>query len=361
MSLVDFEKFAGEIHSSEKFFSKDYTEARERWVKAVGDAGGAIESVPLPASSKTQIGLDFAWFGDRDATKVLLHIAGTHGIEGFLGSAIQLAAISNLGEIPSNTALVFLHCLNPWGMMNLRRVNEDNVDLNRNFCPDNFSWSGSPEAYGALDSFLNPHRKPCRIDGFLIGAVSSIARFGYNSVKQAIAGGQYDYPKGIYFGGKKETVNISAFKSWVKKNLSSRERVFTIEVHSGLGPFGFDTLFAYIQNSEIQSIESAIKHPLSTDDPEKSVGFRTAGDIAHGAQSILGEDKCPWILQEFGTYNVIRGLKVLRNENMHHQHGSGDIDHWSKRALMEFFNPASSRWRRYVIGRGLQLMGTLPI
>lgn len=361
MSLINFERFSGEIASAEKFFSKDYIEARERWVKAVEVAGGKIESIPLPSSSKIPLTLEFAWFGDRNAPKVLLHIAGTHGIEGFLGSAIQLAAISNLGEIPSNTALVFLHCLNPWGMMNLRRVNEDNVDLNRNFCAENFSWSGSPEVYSALDSFLNPKRKPRCIDGFIFGIIGAILKFGFNAAKQAIAGGQYDFPKGTHFGGNKETANIALLKTWVKKELSKREKVSVIEIHSGLGPFGYDTLFAYLPSQEVESMTKALNHPLSVDDPDESVGFKTAGDIAQGIQSILGQAKCPWILQEFGTYNIIKVYKTLRNENMHYHYGGGSLDHWSKRALLESFNPASSRWRRYVIGRGLQLLGTLPI
>jgi len=61
---------------------------------------------------------------------------------GYAGSSIQLAIIQYLydqrlyhksgGERKLPT-IVFVHALNPYGMKMWRRVNENNVDLNRNF------------------------------------------------------------------------------------------------------------------------------------------------------------------------------------------------------------------------------------
>jgi hypothetical protein len=66
---------------------------------------------------------------------VLVTISATHGIEGFCGSGAQTAwyATGAWREIPPDVAQLHLHAVNPHGFAWLRRVNEDNVDLNRNF------------------------------------------------------------------------------------------------------------------------------------------------------------------------------------------------------------------------------------
>ena len=105
--------------------------------------------------------------------------------------------------VPEDTALVFMHGLNPYGMAHLRRFNESNADLNRNFMFEEEKYSGVPESYETIEWFLNPQSSPSRIDMFFPQAVYLILRHGFTTLKQAIAGGQYEYPKGIYFGGSK--------------------------------------------------------------------------------------------------------------------------------------------------------------
>ncbi|MFT7599488.1 MAG: hypothetical protein ACI8TP_002421 [Acidimicrobiales bacterium] len=58
-----------------------------------------------------------------------------HGVEGYGGSALQSQLLEGLGSAgwTSPTRLVVVHALNPVGFSWVRRVNEDNVDLNRNF------------------------------------------------------------------------------------------------------------------------------------------------------------------------------------------------------------------------------------
>ncbi len=59
---------------------------------------------------------------------------GLHGVEGFFGSAVQLACLEHWlsAEAPS-VKYVFLHGLNPYGFAWRRRFDENNVDPNRNF------------------------------------------------------------------------------------------------------------------------------------------------------------------------------------------------------------------------------------
>ena len=62
-------------------------------------------------------------------------MSGTHGVEGYCGSGIQIGFLKEglFAELPDDMSVVLLHAMNPYGFSNDRRVNEDNVDLNRNF------------------------------------------------------------------------------------------------------------------------------------------------------------------------------------------------------------------------------------
>src|SRR5205807_10591933 len=79
-----------------------------------------------------------------------------HGVEGFGGAGCQVGfLIDRLYEaLPSSGCALLVHALNPHGFAWLRRVNEDNVDLNRNFI--DFSQPPSSAAYEPLHDWLVP-------------------------------------------------------------------------------------------------------------------------------------------------------------------------------------------------------------
>nr|WP_253075731.1 DUF2817 domain-containing protein [Bradyrhizobium sp. 139] len=60
---------------------------------------------------------DVAYFGSPDARKLLILISGTHGPEGYHGSAAQLLFLrAKLHEqLPPSTAVLFIHALNCYG------------------------------------------------------------------------------------------------------------------------------------------------------------------------------------------------------------------------------------------------------
>src|SRR3546814_19582745 len=79
--------------------------------------------------------LDTAWFGPEDASCVLLNTCGTHGAEGYPGSAAQLAWMTTCGpmDLPADTAVLLIHAVNPYGFDWGLRGTENNVHLNRTF------------------------------------------------------------------------------------------------------------------------------------------------------------------------------------------------------------------------------------
>ena len=229
------------------YFSPDYFTARSRFREGAKEAGGRLTSMQLDAKGPAgeDLTIDIAWFGAEQPREVLLHSSGLHGVEAFAGSAIQLQLLDQgLPVIPEDSALVLVHVINPYGMAWLRRFNENNVDLNRNFLGPNEDYSGAPKGYPEFDSFLNPPSPPSW-DLFYPRAGWLIFRYGMPTLKQVVAGGQYEYPKGLFFGGKTLEEGPQKVQAFVRSHLQSAERVVIVDVHTGLGPFGVDALFVH--------------------------------------------------------------------------------------------------------------------
>ena len=127
------------------YWSKNYKISKDKFHKclaSLSEKGLNVEHEELSIDQNDPNGnplyIDVAWIGNKDANNLYMSTSGIHGVEGFAGSAIQLSALDKINNLPSDTALAFIHILNPWGMSWLRRDNESNVDLNRNFLPKNF-------------------------------------------------------------------------------------------------------------------------------------------------------------------------------------------------------------------------------
>ena len=105
--------------------------------------------------------------------------SGLHGVQGFFGSAVQLAWLLRVPgwSAPPRTGLVMVHALNPFGFAWRRRWNESDVDLNRNFLDDREFLQADPNyresraAYDRLSAFLNPASSPSRWEPYSIKAV----------------------------------------------------------------------------------------------------------------------------------------------------------------------------------------------
>jgi hypothetical protein len=81
-------------------FAASYTRARAKFLKAAAEAKGEVRSFLHP-DKKTPDGaplaIDVACFGDRKATRQALFVSGTHGQEGFSGSAVQIGWMTEGG------------------------------------------------------------------------------------------------------------------------------------------------------------------------------------------------------------------------------------------------------------------------
>ena len=341
------------MNQAANYFSPDYFTARTRFRQAVEKTGGRLHAIPIDAKGPggEELSIDIGWFGAENPKKVLLHSSGLHGVEGFAGSAIQLDLLDSLPTLPDDTALVFIHVLNPYGMAWLRRFNENNVDLNRNFL-EGGKYSGVPEKYPDLDSFLNPPSPPAS-DFYLLRAGWLILRYGFSAVKQATAGGQYEYPRGLFFGGKQLEQGPARYRSFVAERLASADRVFAIDVHTGLGKYGEDVLLT--QQQAYSAVREKFGERVAPLNPENSPAYQTSGSIDTMLAQVFRNSKIYFVCQEFGTNSSVNVLHALREENRWVHFGGGTLEHPTKEKVKEAFYPNDDAWRLRVLERGREL------
>lgn len=337
----------------EHCFSPDYFTARDRFRAAARQAGGRLDSLPIDAKGPEgqELSVDIAWFGAKQPRRALVHSSGLHGVEGFAGSAIQIQLLNQLAAPVADTAVILVHILNPYGMAWLRRTNENNVDLNRNFKGDE-KYEGAPPAYSTVDSFLNPQSPPAS-DFYYARAASLILRYGVSTLKQSIVGGQYEYSKGLFFGGKRLEQGPAQYESFLVSQLASVERLTVIDVHTGLGKFSEDSLL--VDAKDYARFRSVFGKRVVALQPDAGPAYRVSGGLESMVFRRFAKiDPC-FVCQEFGTYPGIKVLRALRDENRWHHYGRGSMTHPVKLTLKKTFSPDDAYWRQTVLRRGQEL------
>jgi hypothetical protein len=288
--------------------------------------------------------------------------SGLHGVEGFFGSAVQAALLESTysdWRPPIGAAIVFLHALCPFGFDQIRRTNEDNVDLNRNFLKPGDTRSGSPPGYAALDPLVNPPRPPKSWDLFGLRLYLTALIRGQRFVRQAIAGGQYEFPRGLFFGGAGPAATHRILDEQLPRWTESAERVIHIDFHTGLGPWAtYKMLTAHAENDDITqtlrswfgpTVEACLTGPTAYD---------SRGGIDEWLETRLADRECYSVCAEFGTYGPLAVLSALRAENHAHHWGQNDpiATARAKKRLCEVFAPASRDWRRRVVDQGVEIV-----
>jgi hypothetical protein len=344
--------------SGTEYFSADYATARARFREAARAVGARLDELPLEARgpSGQALTIDIARLGTPGARRVLLHASGIHGTEAFAGAAVQLAALAQPPAVPAGCALVLVHVLNPYGMAWLRRANESNVDLNRNFIAPGERWEGASALYRRLDPLLNPGTPPAA-DGFYLRLALFALRHGVSGQRQAIAEGQYEFPRGLFYGGSRPEEGPRMLLDWLRANVAGAEYLFAVDLHTGLGGRGAETVIleAAVADGRVAELAHVLRRAL-VDARAGQAAYRIRGGMADAVARIVGRGRVDFVVQEMGTRSSLAVLHALREENRCHHYAAADLYHPARLALLEIFCPASPRWRGRAVDRGLSLL-----
>ena len=344
-----------------RYFSSSYDEARSRFRSACERHGAQQEALALDLQgpSGEALTIDLAWFGPRDAKRVVVTSSGTHGIEGYMGSAAQLAVLDRDLTLPDGVALLMIHAVNPYGFAFRRRVNEDNIDQNRNFLLAGEAYAGCPQGYHALNAMLNPTRAPKRrlsAPAFIARAVGRIARAGLGPLKEAVAGGQYTYPLGVFYGGSEPSRSMRALQEAVPRLLGHTEHVLWIDFHTGLGN---SATFKHLvdhgpEDARLGWLVDTFGPEVEPWDAGDGVAYAIRGGLGTWAKATLPDAEVDVLAMEFGTVPVLKVITALHLENRAHHHGdpTSATTRAVKERIMATFNPLDDGWRDAVVDKG---------
>jgi Protein of unknown function (DUF2817) len=344
----------------EKYWSEDYKTATDKFCDAAIRASAVLEKLEIAAKGPhgETLAISIAWLGDDDPEKVILHSSGMHGVEGFAGSAIQVQALENSNKVSPKNALVFVHCLNPYGLAWLRRVNENNVDLNRNyFFEDENLVSQSKSVYGRLNPLLNPEKPPVNDELYFTASLAkAVFLYGFGATMSSIVIGQYEYERGLFFGGREMQLGTLLYKNWLSQRLGRAKYVLAIDTHSGLGKMNEEVLMVESskQSARFNRLVRAFGNPLISVAKQKSVGYTIKGGYPSALGKILPNSTVDFITEEFGTHSSLKILYALREENSWFHSGDKNdprLDQSTQR-LKDMFNPSSEIWRSCVLSKG---------
>jgi len=227
-----------------EFFSATVPESHSKFLDACEAAGVSAQTFKHPLTGPIGEPLYAAAcrIGPDDATNVLFCISGTHGIEGYAGSGLQIGALLNKDEtlaLDARTAVVMLHMINPWGAAWNRKENEDNQELLRHFyyChhprPPNPIFLKFHEIMG-LDNCQT-------IDEYFAARINIkclYEKYSPEEVARALASGQGTHPQAITFNGGEPAWSKFVLDSVINANLQGTEHIVVLDLHTAMGEWG---------------------------------------------------------------------------------------------------------------------------
>lgn len=244
-------------------FSDTYAEARQKFRTAASAAGYEVVSHVHPSATGPdggELAMDIVWFGPHHAKGVLLNLSGTHGAEGFAGSAAQLNWIKSKGfdALPDGLGVLMVHGVNPYGFAHTSRTTEDNVDLNRNWI-DFEAPLPVNKHYTDYHDILTPTLINAEVESQILRELGIRAETrGQWEIEDAMSRGQYTHPKGLGFGGQAPTWSRKTLSAIINENLGHAERVAFIDWHTGTPGIG-EIIYLCYSEAGSQSYKNAAR------------------------------------------------------------------------------------------------------
>lgn len=343
-----------------EYFSADYAAARERFQAAARGAAVKPVSYLLPdhqGPGGETLTLDVARLGATAAQSALLVIAGTHGVEGLAGSGCLVGLLEDrLHEaLPSCCCLVLLHAINPYGFAWLRRVNEDGVDLNRNFV-DFAKPLPSSQAYEQVHEWVVPADWDGDARRAADAALAAYAQqHGMAALQAAISSGQYSRPQGLFYGGVRESWSARTLFRVLSEVLPTTvRRLAVLDLHTGLGPPAYGE--PILDAADPKARERALRwfgSDVCDLSAGESVSARLTGTMARGIERVRPDLELTPIGLEFGTRPMLEVLEALRADHWLHSRGGKDsaAAPQIRRQMRAAFYSDSVAWQTAVYGR----------
>lgn len=345
--------------SYEKYFSKDYYVARSKF----------LENTKKLKRSKVKIiddlTIDFALHETKKKETLLVLVSGTHGVEGYTGSAVQLFFLEKyFKKIKDKCSVLLVHALNPYGFKNNRRYNENNVDLNRNNNLDFREVNNFFERNHLLKEENLFDMKKALVNeklsklNYYSRIVKLIEKHGVSKTITVLGRGQNKYPKGVCFAGFKKEKSILSLEKKLDKITSGYKKVIFLDIHTGAAKkYNLDVFTANNLNSkEIKPFIKKLK--LKNTEKTKKKGTDHIGGMENCFfNNSKGKTNIHFTL-EYGTvskYSTVLSLNYLSylliKENQVTQYGPFEKLKKIRKEMRKAYSPDTKKYKKFVIDK----------
>ncbi|WP_168169676.1 M14 family metallopeptidase [Candidatus Izimaplasma sp. ZiA1] len=294
----------------------------------------------------------------KEAKNRIVFSSGLHGIEGFVGHcAIKHFVTTMINTLSDETEIVIYHTLNPYGMKHLRRSNENNIDLNRNFSSNNFS--NENKAYKKAIDFFTPVTykgiKTANI-AYYKNIGKAILKHGSETFKEATLLGQNSFAEGIYYSGKTFEKSTIYMLNEFNNLFNDVGKLVYIDLHTGYGPrYQMSVVNSLGDKYQTINMKKECDYPLILG--EDSTDFYDIdGDMIEKLY-LIKREKYPNIdfygtCFEFGTLGdstkkTIESLKAMIFENASFfKPQTENFVIYSDKLMREQYMPSEEEWRK---------------
>ncbi|KSV74509.1 hypothetical protein N182_28115 [Sinorhizobium sp. GL2] len=341
-------------------YSIGFAELRRRFRDAAQRAGAELTEYvhPLHGPAGEVLATDVAFIGRRSASKLMVIVSGTHGVEGQFGSACQTAWLeeNTPWRLPDDTAILAIHLINPWGTAWSRRVNEDNVDLNRNFV----NWQAAvPEnrKYAELHDALVYHEwnGSDRDTADMALAEAKLRLGGHAGLARIVEAGQYQFPDGLFYGGAGPVWSNRTLYDILDAFAAQARDVVVFDLHTGAGPFGYPALLSVAETERDESDRGrrVFGPALSLVLPDKGAATDTGiaaaadGHVSAAVRKAMPNARVLPLVIKCGTLDGATVMDAVQADNWLHRYGdvNSPLGRRIKAALRTAFIPEDTDWQ----------------
>lgn len=338
-------------------------------VNKLTEDGVAVEVSEYAVDESDDLYIDNIYLPSaKDRTNLIVLTTGVHGMEGYIGSVMLDVFFEEIYPTldTEKTGILVIANVNPYGMKYMRRYNENNVDLNRNFIIDwdNFDLSSNKD-YPEVKEFLQPEGKIGNALWHEVGFYMSLAKEaltkGADKVSDALLTGQYEYPEGVYYGGNGDEKSTAYLKGVFDDCLEGEyENIVHIDIHSGYGPRYNMVIFnsVYETMNEAETKKAFGYDYVISHDSESF--YATTGDTTDFFYRLAEKKNTDKELFstcfEFGTIgdsfmDSILSLKYTVDENRQHWYPTENkvTSEVVRENYYELFYPTETEWREKTV------------
>ena len=345
------------LDNAGSYFVRDFFSCQERFRRALENYSAQLKGQFYPLQEQEAgLGTDIAYLGAADAETVLVLISGTHGVEGYCGSAIQRFLLEQLGSmvLPDNLGVLMVHSLNPWGMHWARRCDAEGIDLNRNFI-----------------DFAHPEPLPAEYDEVLSTLLKSQDRYqemqkqaekwGQAEFDRIFSGGQYHYSWAPFYGGQGPAHGRKVIEQVIADYNLAQRHTLVIDLHTGLGPWSFGELISDHLADSAGNAQAKAYFGSAIANAHEGASFSVPkyGLMDYCFHRLMQEQGF-FLTLEFGSYGTAELFEVLFSEHEFWKTSPPvsleDADYQIHRQRMiEHFCPDDVLWQQAVLFKAWQV------